>query len=107
MQESCPAIISLWVCLVRCIFSVGKLLRRFFDPGAKSEESIALRKQVADACEDTIQKFFDGGGQVVVYDANNGVKANRTRLAEKFDKLGVHVVFLGAAFRAFRLSIVC
>jgi 6-phosphofructo-2-kinase/fructose-2,6-biphosphatase 4 len=58
---------------------------------------MTLRKQVADACEDTIQKFFDGGGQVVVYDANNGVKANRTRLAEKFDKLGVHVVFLGAA----------
>lgn len=67
----------------------------FLDSGAKSEESIALRKQVADACEDAIQRFFDGGGQVVVYDANNGVKANRTRLAEKFDELGIHVVFLG------------
>ena len=93
--------------MTRCLFSVGKLLRRSSDLGAKSDESIALRKQVADACEDTIQKFFDGGGQVVIYDANNGVKANRTRLAEKFDKLGVHVVFLGASTRAFRLRIVC
>lgn len=59
--------------------------------------SIALRKQVADACEDSILKFFDGGGQVVIYDANNGVKANRTRLAEKFHKLDTHVVFLGTA----------
>lgn len=78
-------------------FSVPKSLRQFLDLGAKSDESIALRQQVADSCEDTIQKFFDGGVQVVIYDANNGVKANRTRLAEKFDKLGVHVVFLGIA----------
>jgi len=82
-------------------------LRRFLDLGAKSEESIALRKQVADACEDTIQRFFDGGGQVVIYDANNGVKANRTRLAEKFDKLDVHVVFLGAAAYMSLLRILC
>lgn len=82
-------------------------MRRCLDLGAKSEESIALRKQVADACEDTIQRFFDGGGQVVVYDANNGVKANRTRLAEKFDKLDVHVVFLGAAVHMSLLRILC
>ena len=54
-----------------------------------------LRKQVADTCEDSIQRFFDGGGQVVIYDANNGVRANRTRLAEKFHNLGIHVAFLG------------
>ena len=80
-------------------------LTDFLTLGAKSDESIALRKQVADTCEDAVQKFFDGGGQVVVYDANNGVKANRTRLAEKFDKLGIHVVFLGIAIRIFPLRV--
>lgn len=89
-------ITSLWVRLIRCLVSPKKSLRRSYDLGAKSEESIALRQQVADSCEDSIQKFFDSGGQVVVYDANNGVKANRTRLAEKFDKLDIHVVFLGS-----------
>jgi hypothetical protein len=106
VRESFPVIISLWVRLIRCLFC-REVAQAAFDLGAKSEESIALRKQVADACEDTIQKFFDGGGQVVIYDANNGVKANRTRLAEKFDKLDVHVVFLGAAIRASHLEIFC
>ena len=93
--------------MILCVFSPRKPFGPFLDLGAKSEESIALRKQVADACEDTIQKFFDGGGQVVIYDANNGVKANRTRLAEKFDKLDIHVVFLGPAIRVSRLVILC
>jgi hypothetical protein len=42
-----------------------------------------------------ITDYFNGGGQVVIYDANNGSRSNRQRLAEKYDKLGVHVVFLG------------
>jgi 6-phosphofructo-2-kinase / fructose-2,6-biphosphatase 4 len=43
-----------------------------------------------------IWDFFDGGGQVVIYDANNGTRAARQMLAKKFDKEGIHVVMLGA-----------
>jgi len=32
---------------------------------------------------------------VVIYDANNGTRAQRQALAEKFDKAGIHVVMLG------------
>ncbi|KAG6837144.1 hypothetical protein H0H93_014049 [Arthromyces matolae] len=39
---------------------------------------------------------FEGGGQVVIYDANNGIKAVRQALAERFDQAGIHVVLLGA-----------
>jgi 6-phosphofructo-2-kinase/fructose-2,6-biphosphatase 4 len=46
-------------------------------------------------CEQLIWDFFNGGGQVVIYDANNGTRAARQTLAEKFDKDGVHVIFLG------------
>lgn len=48
-----------------------------------------------EGCEQMIQDFFDGGGQVVIYDANNGTRERRQRIAEIFDKKGVHVVFLG------------
>lgn len=32
----------------------------------------------------------------MIYDANNGRRAQRQTLAEKFDKAGIHVVMLGA-----------
>lgn len=32
----------------------------------------------------------------MIYDANNGTRAARQRLAEKFDKAGIHVVILGS-----------
>lgn len=47
-------------------------------------------------CEKTIWDYFASGGQVVIYDANNGTRAARQALAEKFDKSGIHVVVLGA-----------
>jgi 6-phosphofructo-2-kinase/fructose-2,6-biphosphatase 4 len=56
---------------------------------------MALRKTVSDGCEKVIWDFFAAGGQVVIYDANNGRREARHRLAEKFDKEGIHVVFLG------------
>ena len=42
-----------------------------------------------------ICQFFADGGQVVIYDANNGTRKTRDALAEKFDKAGVHVILLG------------
>ncbi len=57
-----------------------------------------LRQKIADGCEQLIWDFFNAGGQVIIYDANNGTRDNRQRLAEKFDKAGVHVVFLGRSY---------
>lgn len=34
-------------------------------------------------------------GQVAIYDANNATKISRQALAEKFEKEGVHTIFLG------------
>jgi tRNA splicing ligase len=56
-----------------------------------------LRKKTSDGCERLIWDFFEHGGQVVIYDANNGTKASRHALAEKFDAEGIHVVLLGMA----------
>jgi len=50
---------------------------------------------VAEGCEKLIWNFFDGGGQVVIYDANNGSRAQRQSIAEKFDKKKIHVIYLG------------
>lgn len=55
-----------------------------------------LRAKVLAGCEQLIWDYFDSGGQVVIYDANNGTRLARQTLAEKFDKKGVHVVMLGA-----------
>lgn len=63
--------------------------------GEKSQETMALRKKISDACEKLIWDYFEAGGQVVIYDANNGTKAVRQALADKFDKGGIHVVMLG------------
>ena len=54
-----------------------------------------LRESVREGCESLIWKFFESGGQVVIYDANNGTRKARQALADKFDKGGIHVVFLG------------
>jgi 6-phosphofructo-2-kinase/fructose-2,6-biphosphatase 4 len=53
---------------------------------------------VSAGCEKTIWDYFSDGGQVVIYDANNGTRAARQTLAEKFDKAGIHVVVLGAPY---------
>ncbi|KAJ8081669.1 hypothetical protein PM082_007515 [Marasmius tenuissimus] len=70
-----------------------KLPPDYFTLGEKSPETMKLRKQVSDGCEQMIWEFFETG-QVVIYDANNGTRAARHRLAEKFDKKGIHVIML-------------
>ena len=56
-----------------------------------------MRKKTSDGCERLIWDFFEEGGQVVIYDANNGTRAARQALAERFDAGGIHVVMLGMA----------
>ena len=63
--------------------------------GEKSLETITLRKKVLDGCEQLIWDYFNGGGQVVIYDANNGRKEARNALAQKFSEKDI--VLLGAS----------
>jgi 6-phosphofructo-2-kinase/fructose-2,6-biphosphatase 4 len=63
--------------------------------GEKSPETIELRQKVLDGCEQLIWDFFNSGGQCVIYDANNGRREQRQRVAEKFGKEAIHVVMLG------------
>lgn len=72
--------------------------------GEKSPETNALRKKVSDGCEKLIWDFFANGGQVVIYDANNGTRKARQALAEKFSKEGIHVVMLGECVETWRRS---
>lgn len=67
--------------------------------GEKSQETIKLRETVLQGCEQQIWDFFNTGGQVVIYDANNGTAERRNAVAEKFDKAGIHVVMLGTSTR--------
>ncbi|KAF7319032.1 6PF2K domain-containing protein [Mycena chlorophos] len=71
-----------------------KLPQDYFTLGEKTLETQALRLKVSSGCENLIWEFFTGGGQVVIYDANNGTRAARQALASKFDQAGIHVIIL-------------
>jgi hypothetical protein len=45
--------------------------------------------------------FFEQGGQVVIYDANNDTRAARQTLEKKFDGAGIHVVMLSIPLSPF------
>ncbi|KAL5523066.1 hypothetical protein ACEPAF_1333 [Sanghuangporus sanghuang] len=67
----------------------------YFTLGEKSEKTKRFRASVSEGCERQIWRFFEEqNGQVVIYDANNGTRAARQALAGKFDKKGIHVIFL-------------
>lgn len=96
-----------WLGVKTRVFSLGDYRRKvlgganvvpedYFDADAKSPETIALRKKIKDGVEDQVWDFFSKqGGQVVIYDANNGDKASRKELYDKFEARGVHVIYLG------------
>jgi len=69
----------------------------YFTLGEKSPETEELRRSIKVGCEAQIREFFDKGGQVVIYDANNGTVKARNELAERFDKQSIHVIFLGGS----------
>lgn len=61
----------------------------------RSEATNALRRRIKTELEDQIMDFFAvQGGQVVIYDANNGSVAERKITCEKFGAKGVHVIYL-------------
>ena len=95
-----------WLGVKSGVFSLGDHRRKvlggadkippdYFVTGPKSPDTEALRKRILDEFDDTvIDFFFNQGGQVVIYDANNSIQSRRHDIREKYGKLGVHVMFL-------------
>ncbi|KAJ9112240.1 hypothetical protein QFC22_006324 [Naganishia vaughanmartiniae] len=95
-----------WLGVKTRVYSLGDYRRKvlggantvpddYFTIDAKSEETIKLRNKIKDGIEDQVWDFFERqGGQVVIYDANNGDKKSRKELLERFEARGVHVIFL-------------
>ncbi|GAB1526061.1 hypothetical protein RhiTH_009227 [Rhizoctonia solani] len=96
-----------WMGVKIKVFSLGDYRRRllggaqqlppdYFTLGEKSPETAKLRTSIREGCEQMVVDFFNKeGGQVAIYDANNGTKQSRKTVGERFEKLGVHVIFLG------------
>lgn len=74
--------------------SAENLPKDYFSHGERNPETEALRKRVLDGFDDQVLKFFQEGGQVVIYDANNGTQRRRKVVREKFNGIA-HVMFLG------------
>ncbi|KAF8753740.1 Bifunctional 6-phosphofructo-2-kinase fructose-2,6-bisphosphate 2-phosphatase [Rhizoctonia solani] len=95
-----------WMGVKIKVFSLGDYRRRllggaqqlppdYFTLGEKSPETAKLRTSIREGCEQMVVDFFNKeGGQVAIYDANNGTKQSRKTVGERFEKLGVHVIFL-------------
>ncbi|OWZ57972.1 6-phosphofructo-2-kinase/fructose-2,6-bisphosphatase [Cryptococcus neoformans 125.91] len=96
-----------WLGVKTRVYSIGDYRRKVLG-GAKdvphdyfqtktprSEATNALRRRIKAELEDQIMDFFTvQGGQVVIYDANNGSVAERKSTLEKFGNKGVHVIYL-------------
>ncbi|GAA5932716.1 bifunctional nucleoside/nucleotide kinase/histidine phosphatase family protein [Sporobolomyces koalae] len=88
------------------VFSLGDHRRRmlgpsgtlppdYFSPIDRSPETDELRQKVRLTLEEDVAKFFkENRGQVAIYDANNGTKAARIALRQKFEVQGVNVFFI-------------
>ncbi|SGY81120.1 BQ5605_C009g05464 [Microbotryum silenes-dioicae] len=88
------------------VFSLGDHRRRVLGPSAKlpkdyfytegrCAETEQLRSRVKDSLETEIISFFNQrNGQVAIYDANNGKRSMRIAIRQKFEKLGVSVIFI-------------
>ncbi|GAA5914839.1 hypothetical protein JCM6882_007814, partial [Rhodosporidiobolus microsporus] len=95
-----------WLGVRTEVFSLGDHRRRllgpssklppdYFDADSRSTETDELRKTVRLTLEEEIAKYFkENTGQVAIYDANNGTKASRIALRQKFEAQGVNVFFI-------------
>lgn len=62
----------------------------------RTDETNTLRRKIKMDVEEEIWDYFTvQGGQVVIYDANNGNVKSRKETRDKFEARGVHVIFLG------------
>ncbi|RSH84266.1 uncharacterized protein EHS24_005780 [Apiotrichum porosum] len=96
-----------WMGVKTRVYSLGDYRRKvlggaknvpkdyYQNTGAISDETISLRTKIKNELEDQIWDFFTvQGGQVVIYDANNGNVAARRECMETFGSKGVHVIYL-------------
>ncbi|KAK0526766.1 hypothetical protein OC842_005084 [Tilletia horrida] len=60
----------------------------------RSESTEALRQSIQNGFDQTVADFFNFGGQVVIYDANNSTQKRRYAIRERFGKMGVSVMFM-------------
>nr|XP_018259740.1 6-phosphofructo-2-kinase/fructose-2,6-bisphosphatase [Kwoniella dejecticola CBS 10117]OBR81898.1 6-phosphofructo-2-kinase/fructose-2,6-bisphosphatase [Kwoniella dejecticola CBS 10117] len=96
-----------WLGVKTRVYSLGDYRRKvlggaknvppdyFQTKSPRSEATNALRRRIKNEIEDQIMDFYTvQGGQVVIYDANNGNVKNRKDCYQKFESKGVHVIFL-------------
>ncbi|ODN99536.1 6-phosphofructo-2-kinase/fructose-2,6-bisphosphatase [Cryptococcus wingfieldii CBS 7118] len=96
-----------WLGVKTRVYSIGDYRRKvlggaenvphdyFQTKSPRSEGTNALRRRIRTELEDQIMDFYTvQGGQVVIYDANNGSIAERKATYQKFESKGVHVIFL-------------
>jgi 6-phosphofructo-2-kinase / fructose-2,6-biphosphatase 4 len=94
-----------------------KLPPDYFNPSGRTPETEEMRRRVRESLEEDVSKFFsEGRGQVAIYDANvsplgacveelvelttfsssqNGTRAVRKEVREKFESMGINVFFIG------------
>ncbi|KAI9637032.1 6-phosphofructo-2-kinase-domain-containing protein [Dioszegia hungarica] len=61
----------------------------------RTDETNTLRRKIKLDLEEEIWDYFQvQGGQVVIYDANNGNMKSRKETRDRFEERGVHVIFL-------------
>ncbi|ORX41018.1 putative cytoplasm protein [Kockovaella imperatae] len=96
-----------WLGVKTRVYSLGDYRRKvlggadslpsdyFVTNAPRSGSTDALRQSIKNQLEDQIWDFFTvQGGQVVIYDANNGDKISRKQCFDKFEPRGVHVIFM-------------
>ncbi|KAM0749991.1 bifunctional 6-phosphofructo-2-kinase/fructose-2,6-bisphosphate 2-phosphatase [Meredithblackwellia eburnea MCA 4105] len=95
-----------WLGVKTEVFSLGDHRRRllggssdlpadYFRPEGRSEETQALRDKVKHSLEEDVVRFFqENRGQVAIYDANNGTRAARRALRNRFEPLGINVFYI-------------
>ncbi|RXK41697.1 6-phosphofructo-2-kinase/fructose-2,6-bisphosphatase [Tremella mesenterica] len=95
-----------WLGVKTRVYSLGDYRRKvlggantlppdYFTATPRAPTTEALRKRIKGELEDQIWDFLSiQGGQVVIYDANNGTREARKECYQKFESRGVHVIFL-------------
>ncbi|POW04939.1 hypothetical protein PSTT_10016 [Puccinia striiformis] len=95
-----------WLGVKSEVFSLGDHRRKvigdpqelpadyFATDGTQSEETQIKRDNIKRSLLRLVDDFFHHGGQVAVYDANNGTRAGRQQLRQEFEAKGVHVMFI-------------
>ncbi|KAL8277556.1 hypothetical protein RQP46_009988 [Phenoliferia psychrophenolica] len=74
---------------------LGVRTEDYFSPENRSPETQALRDKVKASLEADVEAFFsENRGQVAIYDANNGTRAARRELRNKFEALDINVFFI-------------